>query len=87
VQANRIARWNGSSWAPVGSGITDPAWADAGVWSLAVLSNGDLVAGGTFTSAGGVVATNIARWDGAAWASLGSGTDSSVLTLTVLSNG
>ncbi|MFN5496843.1 MAG: hypothetical protein ACK5C3_09770, partial [bacterium] len=46
--ANRIARWNGSSWRQLGSGM------DGGVSALAVLPNGDLVAGGSFTTAGGV---------------------------------
>jgi hypothetical protein len=52
-----------------------------------VLPNGDLVAGGTFTTAGGVAANYVARWDGSAWSELGSGTSSTVLALTVLPNG
>jgi hypothetical protein len=42
------------------------------VYSLAV-HEGYLVAGGNFASAGMVPASNIARWDGAAWSALGSG--------------
>jgi hypothetical protein len=44
-----------------------------GVWSLATLPNGDLVAGGRFTAAGGGSANHIARWDGTNWSPLGSG--------------
>lgn len=42
-----------------------------GVSALAVLPNGDLVAGGEFDIAGGVSANKIARWDGTAWYGMG----------------
>ncbi|HEU4420358.1 MAG TPA: hypothetical protein VFT55_15580, partial [Planctomycetota bacterium] len=58
-----------------------------GVTALTVLPNGDLVAGGEFTAAGGVSATRIARWNGTTWSALGSGMNSSVDALTTLSNG
>src|SRR5438094_9961811 len=35
--------------------------------------NGRVVVGGTFSTAGDVVASGIARWDGAAWQSMGNG--------------
>jgi hypothetical protein len=38
-----------------------------------VVYNGDLIAGGVFTSAGGQIANNIARWNGSYWQPLGSG--------------
>lgn len=66
VPAANIARWNGSSWQPLGSGT------DATVQSLAVY-NGDLIAAGQFSSADGVPAPKIARWDGVSWHALGSG--------------
>ncbi|SPE50518.1 hypothetical protein SBV1_1150008 [Verrucomicrobia bacterium] len=37
------------------------------------MSGNDLYAGGQFTTAGGVPATNTAKWDGSAWSALGSG--------------
>jgi trimeric autotransporter adhesin len=43
------------------------------VSALVMLPNGDLVAGGTFSTAGGTAAALIARWDGSAWAPLGVG--------------
>src|SRR6185436_11187622 len=55
--ANFIAKWNGSSWSALGSGL------NSNVYALAVSGN-DLYAGGAFTTAGGVAATNIAKWDG-----------------------
>src|SRR5439155_6044240 len=64
---NGIARWNGASWTPLGTGVNTPA-----VNALAVMPGGDLIAGGEFSSAGGVPSTTfIARWNGAAWLSMG----------------
>jgi hypothetical protein len=37
--------------------------------------NGDLIAGGRFTLAGGLPANRVARWDGAQWHALGGGLD------------
>ncbi|MBM4107455.1 MAG: hypothetical protein FJ255_01360 [Phycisphaerae bacterium] len=53
------------------------------MFALAVLPNGDLVAGGAFTSAGGVAARRIGRWDGDKWSPLGSGMSGSVTALAV----
>jgi len=70
VAANRIARFDGTSWSALGSGlsgVTSPsavALADDGVY---------LYAAGAFTNAGGTLVSGIARWDGTAWTSLGSG--------------
>ncbi|MCB9888762.1 MAG: hypothetical protein H6836_04225 [Planctomycetes bacterium] len=86
VSANAIARWNGSAWSPLGSGIRNNS-IPGRVYALTVLPNGDLVAGGSFSEAGGKAANNIARWDGAAWWPLRGGTDNSVGALTVLANG
>jgi trimeric autotransporter adhesin len=87
VSINGIARWNGLSWSPLGSGLT---WTTAltPVCDLAVLPNGDVVAAGSFTSAGGVAGTSyIARWDGTSWFPLGTGLDNTVNALAVMPNG
>jgi hypothetical protein len=52
--ANYIAKWNGSKWTPLGSGM------DATVRAL-VVSGSDLYAGGGFTTAGGKVSQSITR--------------------------
>src|SRR5437867_1868795 len=69
--ANYIAKWNGSSWSALGSGM------DGGFFptrvSAELVSGGDLYAGGKFTTAGGTAADNIAKWDGSSWSALGSG--------------
>ena len=41
-----------------------------------VVSGTNLYAGGEFTTAGGVAANYIAKWDGSAWSALGSGVNS-----------
>jgi hypothetical protein len=50
------------------------------VFSLAS-AGGFLFAGGDFTEAGGVPASKIAKWDGASWSALGSGTNATVRAL------
>ena len=64
--ANNIARWDGSQWRSLGTGVNNA------VETLAVY-NGELAAGGWFTTAGGAAAKYVARWDGAGWQALGSG--------------
>jgi hypothetical protein len=74
VTANSIAKWDGSAWSALGSGMNAagyPGWFPR-VYALAV-SGTNLYAGGSFSSAGGVPAYNIAKWDGSAWSALGSG--------------
>jgi hypothetical protein len=55
---------------------------DTWVQALTVYS-GELIAGGLFTTAGGVAANNIAAWDGFSWSTLGSGMNSRVTSLTI----
>jgi hypothetical protein len=71
VTANYIAKWNGTSWEPLGSGIGQ-GYATS-VNALVLDSSGNLYAGGAFATAGGVEAHGIAKWNGTSWAPLGSG--------------
>ncbi len=82
VIANDIAAWDGSQWHTFGTGMTLTASAFSEVRALTVY-NGALIAGGRFSNAGGVPCSNIARWDGFAWHSVGGGTDNTVESLTV----
>ena len=66
VIANNIAKWNGTNWSALASGINFP------VFALAV-SGTDVYAGGSFSTAGGVAAANIAKWSGSNWSALGLG--------------
>ena len=54
VSSNYIARWDGVQWSALGTGMNGP------VYAVMTLPNGDLIAGGAFTMAGGVVANRIA---------------------------
>jgi WD40 repeat protein len=85
--ANCIARWDGNAWSPLGSGMSTGF--PLSVNALAVLPNGDLIAGGSFANAGGVLVRNVARWNGSTWSALGSGIGgtSAVNALAVLPNG
>jgi hypothetical protein len=74
ISANGIAKWNGSSWSALGSGMA--ASGPPIVKALTPFDDGSgpaLYAGGYFTTAGGVPANGIARWDGSSWSALGSG--------------
>ncbi len=70
-----IARWTGSDWVPVGGGVGGPnltPWISA----LARFDDGSgeaLYAAGYFTSAGGIPASSIARWNGTSWSALDAG--------------
>jgi len=87
VAANRVAKWDGVQWSPLGGGTNAP------VWALTVFDDGSgsgpaLYAGGSFTSAGGVAANRVAKWDGVEWSPLGNGLGSfEVLALTVFDDG
>ncbi|MGC3956910.1 MAG: hypothetical protein QM813_02755 [Verrucomicrobiota bacterium] len=72
--ATNLAKWDGTNWSSLGAlhRPEEPDSNQAGVYSL--LTDGtNLFAGGNFSSAGGSSATNIARWDGTSWHSLGDG--------------
>ncbi len=56
-----------SGWSALGSGVLGSS-----VSALAV-NGSDLYAGGTFTTAGGVPASRVAKWNGTYWTGLGSG--------------
>ena len=73
VPASSVARWDGSTWSALGSGVQLGSGEDAYVIALAVGADGSLYVGGYFTTAGGAPANRIARWDGSAWSPLGSG--------------
>jgi hypothetical protein len=74
--ATNIAKWNGSDWSALGSGVNSPV-------SALASSASDLYAGGGFTIAGGIPARNIAKWNGNDWSPLGSGMNGAVYALAV----
>lgn len=81
ILVSGVARWDGTSWSALGSGMNAP------VRDLAIGAGGVLYAGGDFTLAGGAAANYMASWDGSAWSSLGAGLNAPVSALAVDSNG
>jgi hypothetical protein len=87
-----IARWDGASWSPLGAGL-GPVSPSTAAYALLALPGGDLLVGGTFTTAGGATANRIARWNGTSWSPLGTGMQGATLfvpsvnALTLLPNG
>ncbi|MEO1717137.1 MAG: FG-GAP-like repeat-containing protein, partial [Planctomycetota bacterium] len=72
VVVNNIAKWDGSVWTPL-QGPGGPPGTNNDVLALQVFDDGSgpaLFAAGAFSSAGGVEAESIAKWDGAQWSSL-----------------
>jgi hypothetical protein len=69
-----VARWDGSTWSDVGGGVSMIDGGPTGLRGVDV-HDGDLVIVGCMDFAGGVEATNIARWDGVVWSPIGSGSD------------
>jgi len=69
VAVNNIAKWNGSTWSALGSGVTG-GFSPAPVQALA--HDGTyLYAGGYFTNAGGIASSFLAKWDGTSWSQVG----------------
>ena len=73
-----------TDWVGTGGTLSNqsPLWTDGTIYSFARIGT-SLYVGGTFTTAGGVTATNIAMWDGSKWSTLGSGIDGPVYALAV----
>jgi hypothetical protein len=82
---NRIARWDGAQWHPLGTGMNGV------VLALATERDSTLYAGGQFTHAGHCDSTAgcnyIARWDGTQWSALSSGMDHPTLALATDGSG
>lgn len=79
LRVNQIARWDGSSWSALGTGLNS--------WAMGLgMKDGNLYAGGGFTWAtntGGaaVSANRVAVWNGSNWSTLGRGLGNAVRTL------
>jgi Secretion system C-terminal sorting domain len=87
LPVNRIVKYDGASWTGLGSGILVANNVVGGVEKM-IVYNGELIAIGGFVQAGNVNANQIARWNGIAWDSLGSGITglSSIPSMCVYNN-
>jgi len=78
TDAARIARFDGTSWHPLGTGLSSSAIPT--VRALATF-RGCVYAAGAFTQAGASPVRNIARWDGTNWWPCGEGISGSGLVI------
>ncbi|MGZ3941524.1 MAG: Ig-like domain-containing protein [Bacteroidia bacterium] len=90
VAANNVAVYNfvTSTWSALGSGATglpagSPAGTTVGVYALTVC-NGNLYAGGRFTTMNGAAANSVAMWNGTTWSTLSGGGQIGVSNTTVV---
>ncbi len=82
VPASKIARFDGTTWNALGTGLNNTAfvvktWDPDGTGPQPL----NVVAGGSFTTAGGAPANRVARWDGSTWSAIGTGTSNTVFEL------
>jgi hypothetical protein len=81
IIVNHIAHWSGSTWTGLGGGVT--GLYGGSVTCLALDDAGNLYAAGSFTQAGNIPASNVAKWNGSIWESLGSGVNGDVASMAV----
>ena len=74
LTANHVAKWDGTRWTPLGSGVNDS------VHALAFMGN-NLYAAGAFRIAGSNAVNYVAKWNGTTWTTLGSGLNGTANTL------
>lgn len=96
ISANKIAKWDGKTWSALQGSSGEGIGNGAGNWVNAMVTWNDgsgsaLYVGGNFSSAGGLPAANLAKWNGSEWSALtsgsGNGVNNSVLAMTVWDNG
>lgn len=75
--ATNIAKWDGTNWTAVGSGIDKPGL------TLTVL-NDELYVGGLFKNAGNKPTNYLAKWNGTDWISFENSTSNTISTLVGL---
>jgi hypothetical protein len=86
LTVNGISKWNGTRWAAVGVGLAPPGYIQA----LTVYDDGSgakLYAAGSFSSIGGVAASNVASWNGVTWSPVGGGVTGTLHALAVFDDG
>jgi hypothetical protein len=88
VAAKYVAKWDGSHWTALGSGLASTTRALG--YALAGFNDGTgaaLYVGGRFMTAGGIAANNIAKWNGTSWSPLATGTNGDVWALVGFNDG
>lgn len=83
---NGIARWDGTAWQPLGTGLQIPDGSGGFGYALEVYQ-GQLYVAGDFDFAGGQPASNIARWDGFSWSPVDVGVSGRIRDLETYNDG
>ncbi|MBL0343619.1 MAG: T9SS type A sorting domain-containing protein [Bacteroidetes bacterium] len=73
-----IAKWDGTSWSSVGSGLSGGNCLDMQVF------NSELYVGGSLIAAGGLPVNNIAKWDGTNWYNIGANFNNWVICMEAM---
>ena len=78
VKAERIAKWDGTTWSALGTGVSGTI-----IPSVYTIENidGQIYAGGNFLAAGNASSRYVARWDGKEWHPLAVGVNDRVYKL------
>lgn len=84
--ANHIARWNGSSWSPLSTGIAPDSFVYKPVRALQMVGS-SLYVGGSFLGAGGQASANLAVWNGSAWSVVSKAPDGAMNALAAAPTG
>ncbi|MBF9143304.1 T9SS type A sorting domain-containing protein [Hymenobacter properus] len=92
VYANGIAKWDGTAWSAMGTGLGSGGTYSTGeVAAVAVAPNGTVYAGGSFSRSKRGPTDFIARWSGTAWVAFATGSyydvSGPVSALAVATNG
>ena len=82
----KMARWDGVEWQPVGEEVWSALIYGSGVSSFAVY-NGALYISGSLHLGAPWWTDGIMRWDGASWSTCGAGLNNSVIELKTIDNG
>lgn len=85
ADADSMARWDGTTWNGMSTGMSGGG--PTSVNAIAIGLSGEVYAGGSFTTAGGVTVSNIAVWNGTGWATMGEGVGASVFSLSARDDG
>ncbi len=84
---NHVARYDGSTWQPLGDPNPVAHGLIGTIRAIARGPNGTIYVGGEFYQAGNAFLRNIAKWDGTCWTALGSGVDDDVYAMATDSKG
>jgi len=82
---SRVAMWDGSAWSNMNGGVVYSGGISFTIVNAIAVNGSDVYVCGLFTSAGGIGANRIARWDASSnqWFPLGSGVESEATAIAI----